>query len=158
MKLYKLVRIQKLNLSIHEAWHFFSSPRNLKNITPPDMDFEILTPDLQERVYEGMIIEYSVKPLFDVRVKWVTEIKSVDPYKMFIDEQRFGPYKFWHHQHLFKKISDHQIEMTDLIHYAIGFGILGDLVHRWWVKNRLEQIFTYRYQIIDKLINSEDDT
>jgi len=72
----------------------------------------------------------------------ITHLRAPD---FFVDEQRFGPYKFWHHQHLFKAVGS-GTEMTDIVHYAMGFGMLGDLVHRFIVSPRLNNIFDFRYE------------
>ena len=66
--------------------------------------------------------------------------------KYFIDEQRFGPYSFWHHQHHFKEI-DNGIEMTDIVHYKIPFWFLGDIANSLIVKSQLKKIFDFRKEV-----------
>lgn len=112
------------------------------------MKFVVLTENLG-KMYQGQIIQYRVRPLFNIPLNWVTEITSVKDKAYFIDEQRFGPYAFWHHQHHFTEIEG-GVRMVDLLHYKIPFGILGSIAHRLFVKKRLEEIFNYRYSFLEK--------
>ena len=150
MKLYTIYREQKLNISLDEAWEFFSFPSNLKNITPPYMGFEIKSDINNQKMFAGMIIEYIVKPLFGFPMKWVTEITHVKEKEYFIDEQRSGPYKLWHHLHQFR-IENGELIMNDIVNYALPFGFLGRIAHFLFVKKRVEEIFNYRKDILDKL-------
>ena len=142
MKIYSLERKQNLGMTICEAWNFFSNPNNLPLITPPSLKLNI-TSELPDRMYTGMIITYTVAPLLNLPVTWVTEITHVDKPGIFIDEQRFGPYKFWHHQHKFKEIEG-GIEATDLIHYALPLDPLSRIADELIVKKQLADIFDYR--------------
>ena len=148
MTLHTLAQEQRLPITQEEAWEFFSSPRNLDEITPGDLAFEIVS-TAGERIHEGQIITYRVKILPFVRVSWVTEIKAVDEGKSFIDEQRFGPYKFWHHRHTFEAIPG-GVLMRDLVHYGLGFGPFGAIAHAVFVRAKLQQIFGYRREILAK--------
>lgn len=150
MKLYTLFKEQKLNISLDEAWDFFSSPENLKKITPPYMGFEITSDFKQEKMYAGMIIAYIVKPVLNIPMRWVTEITHVKEKEYFIDEQRFGPYKFWHHLHQFR-IENGELIMVDKVNYALPFGIIGRIVHSLFVRKRVEGIFDYRKKVLDEL-------
>ena len=148
MKTYKLKTIQKLPISIHQAWDFFSSPVNLKEITPKEMGFIITSEhDANEKAYAGQIITYLVTPLAGIPIKWMTEITHVKENDYFVDEQRFGPYALWHHTHKFKEIQG-GVEMTDTVHYAIPYGLLGQLLHPILVKWKLKEIFDYRFEIL----------
>ncbi|HOK14279.1 MAG TPA: SRPBCC family protein [Candidatus Kapabacteria bacterium] len=144
MYLESFIRKQVLKTNIKECWDFFSNPKNLSVITPREMNFVILT-ELPEEIYPGLIIQYKVSPLLSIRMDWVTEITQVNKPFFFVDEQRFGPYKFWHHQHIFKEV-DGGIEMTDIVHYRIPFGIAGKVFGNWLVKKQLNKIFDYRTQ------------
>lgn len=146
MKLHRLQTVQRLPVSREEAWGYFSDASNLAKITPPDLGFEVTSP-LPEKVYAGLIITYKVRPLFNVPVRWVTEITHVDEPNLFVDEQRFGPYRFWHHQHLFRAIGG-GVEMTDIVHYALPPG--GGIARGVLVAPRLKQIFDYRHQVLEK--------
>ncbi|MGE5480486.1 MAG: SRPBCC family protein [Chloroflexota bacterium] len=146
MKIYSLKRVQSLPISRAEAWAFFTDPLNLSKITPESMSFEILS-ELPEKIYSGLIIEYFVRPIPGLRVRWITEIKHVEEGKFFIDEQRFGPYKFWYHKHTFESSNEGAL-MTDEVIYALPFGFLGRLFGSRLVANKLKTIFDYRYKVL----------
>jgi ligand-binding SRPBCC domain-containing protein len=147
-KVYSLQKIQFIPEKIEKVWDFFSSPKNLKDITPPHLRFHILS-DNEDKMYAGQIVEYIVKPLLGIPLYWMTEITHIEPMKYFIDEQRFGPYSFWHHQHHFKEVHN-GIEMTDIVHYKIPFWFLGDVANSLIVKNQLKKIFDFRKEVTDK--------
>jgi ligand-binding SRPBCC domain-containing protein len=149
MSIHCLQKTQKLNLSISEVWDFISSPKNLKEITPDYMGFEILT-DLPEKMYAGQIIQYKVTPLLNIPMSWCTEITHVKEHEYFVDEQRQGPYQFWHHQHHIKPIKN-GVEMLDIVHYQAPFGIIGELVTPLIVTKKLEEIFEYRFNKLIQL-------
>ena len=100
---------QFLPISLEKAWDFFSSPKNLNEITPPEMTFKILY-DIPEKMYEGLMISYKVSPMLNIPLDWVTEITHIKENEFFVDEQRLGPYSIWHHEHHFKEI-DGGVEM-----------------------------------------------
>ena len=150
--MYQLKRTQFVKTDLETCWNFFSSPKNLKVITPDYMGFDVLI-DLPEKMYEGLMIEYTVRPLLGLPMKWITEIKYVHDHKYFVDEQRKGPYKIWHHEHHFKEVEG-GVEMTDIVSYELPLGILGRLVHPVLVKNKLEEIFDYRFKKVEELFNS----
>ena len=150
MKIYSFETHLQLPVSIEKAWGFFSSPANLKIITPPHMGFVITSEFNNEKMYCGQIISYVVKPLAGIPLTWVTEITHVQEPYYFVDEQRFGPYALWHHKHFFKKI-DGGVEMRDLVHYALPLGFLGRMANTILVKNQLSAIFEYRAQKLEKL-------
>jgi ligand-binding SRPBCC domain-containing protein len=151
--LHKLERIQIIHSDIQTVWKFFSDPKNLNDITPSDLHFEILTKNLPDEIYPGLIIQYKVSPFKGIKTNWVTEIKHIVPQKLFVDEQIFGPYKFWHHLHLFEEIEKTKIKMTDRVYYKLPFSLLGEFIHKISIKKRLEEIFDYRYNKIDELFN-----
>lgn len=100
MAFYQFQREQFINTSIEELWDFISSPQNLKKITPENMGFDLRTPNLPDKIYEGMIISYRISPFWSIPTKWVTEITHMRDKSYFVDEQRVGPYSIWHHQHI----------------------------------------------------------
>ena len=151
VKPFCLERTQLLPTDLETAWAFFSDPANLVRITPPDMDFRITSPAVAE-TYAGQIITYTVRPLFGVAVDWTTEITHVDRPHFFVDEQRFGPYRFWHHQHRFRTVQE-GVEMTDLVHYLMPHDHFAWLVNRLVVAPRLKRIFDYRRQMLAELIS-----
>ncbi len=142
MSVYTLHIRQKLPISIEEAWAFFSDPKNLAVITPESMSFKTVSGD-DRSIFPGQIIQYVVKPLLGISMRWVTEITHVIDKKYFVDEQRVGPYALWHHKHFFKEIPD-GIEMEDIVDYKLPLGILGKMVHPFLVKPKLNEIFEYR--------------
>lgn len=154
MKIYKFYTEQLLEIPISEAWDFFSSPTNLAIITPPKMDFRIINISTGDKMFPGMIIEYIVKPLWSIPMRWVTEITQVKEHDYFIDEQRFGPYKFWHHRHKFVD-EDGKTKMIDEIFYSLPFGFIGRLAHVLFVKKNIEEIFKYRTKVISELFNNK---
>lgn len=147
-KVYSIKAVQTIPVTLQQAWDFFSRPDNLKDITPAHMGFTIRSKHHGEKMYAGQIIEYTLKPLFGIPVYWMTEITHVDEGNYFIDEQRFGPYSLWHHQHHFKAVSG-GVEMTDIVHYKIPFGFVGDMANAWFVNKQLKQIFDFRYHSIE---------
>ena len=144
-KVYSLKTVQQLPISLSEAWDFFSSPANLQKITPETMGFQIISKHHGEKMYAGQIIEYKVKPILDIPLYWMTEITQVVDKKYFIDEQRFGPYSLWHHQHHFEENAN-GVLMTDIVHYKLPFWILGDIANTLFVKQQLRDIFDYRFK------------
>ncbi len=151
MNFYSIKSTQHLPITLEEAWEFFSSPNNLAKITPPDMGF-VITSDKKdgEKMYAGQIITYIIKPMLNIPVKWMTEITHVKEGEYFIDEQRFGPYKLWHHRHSFKKTVN-GVEMNDEVNYVLPMGILGTIAHKLFIRKRIEYIFEYRTQVLNKL-------
>lgn len=149
-KVYSIKTVQKLPISIEQAWDFFSRPDNLRNITPSNLGFVILSKHHGDRMYPGQIIEYKVSPVLGIPLYWMTEITHVEDFKYFVDEQRFGPYGLWHHQHHFTPIEG-GVEMTDIVHYKIPFWFLGDIAHTLFVRSQLQKIFTFRFQKTEAL-------
>lgn len=147
--IYTLSATQDLPVDQETAWDFFSSPENLQKITPPEMGFTI-TSGKPAKAYAGQIITYRVSPFPGLRLPWVTEITSVEAGRRFVDEQRFGPYALWHHEHHFAPIPG-GVRMTDKVSYKLPLGPLGHLAHALFVKGRLRHIFAYREQVLDKL-------
>lgn len=149
MKIYTLHKKKRLPISVQQAWDFLSNPKNLKTITPDYMGFNILS-GADRPMFAGQIIQYIVTPVLGIKTKWVTEISHVVDKKYFVDEQRFGPYALWHHKHFIKEV-DGGVEMEDIIDYKLPFGILGQLVHPFLVKPKLEEIFNYRAKKLEEL-------
>jgi ligand-binding SRPBCC domain-containing protein len=137
---------QFLPISRQAAWDFFSTPENLNDITPPDMNFRIFT-KLPSKVYTGLMIVYKVSVFKGIAFEWVTEITHVQESEFFVDEQRTGPYSIWHHEHHFKEVPG-GVEMTDIVHYKLPFGWFGDLFHGLLVKPKLDKIFKYRHDTL----------
>lgn len=150
--MYQLKRKQFVKTDLETCWDFFSSPKNLKVITPDYMGFNVLV-DVPDKMYEGLMIAYTVKPLLGIPMEWITEIKYVHDHQFFVDEQRKGPYKIWHHEHHFKAVEG-GVEMIDIVTYELPLGFLGKIAHPLLVKHKLEEIFDYRFKKVEELFNS----
>lgn len=142
---FSLKTVQLLPISLPAAWDFFSTPANLKDITPAALGFEIISKHHGKHMYAGQIIEYTVKPVLGIPLYWMTEITQVVNQLYFIDEQRFGPYSLWHHQHHFETVEG-GVKMTDIVHYKLPLGWLGALANTLFVKKQLTTIFSYRFE------------
>jgi ligand-binding SRPBCC domain-containing protein len=149
MKIYQLKAFQKLPININEAWEFFSNPNNLSLITPKWLNFKI-TSKLPEKMYPGLIINYKVHPILGIPNTWVTEITQVKEPYYFVDEQRFGPYKMWHHQHHFKE-KDNGVEMTDIVNYALPFDPFSRPINSLLVEKKVKEIFLFREKKLKEL-------
>lgn len=150
--IYKFYREQQLNTDIHTAWDFFSSPYNLAKITPKEMAFKVKSQHDGQAIYEGLLIDYTVSPLLSIPLKWQTEITQVDDRKSFTDFQKKGPYKLWKHHHHFIP-NEKGVLMQDTVYYELHLGILGKLAHSLFVKKRINQIFDYRFKVLEKIFN-----
>ncbi len=150
--MYQIQRKQLLKADIDTVWDFISSPLNLEAITPDTMRFEILTDLRGQKMHPGQLIRYKISPFLGIRMNWVTEITHVQERSFFVDEQRFGPYKFWHHQHKITEVPG-GVEMLDTVHYMLPLGPLGTLAQKLFVQRQLEDIFTFRYNKLESLFN-----
>ncbi len=142
-----------LPVSIDRAWDFFSSAKNLALITPPEMDFKILTKLDDKEIHEGMLIDYTVKPVFGIPLNWQTEITYVNRPHSFADRQIKGPYKIWEHTHTFIP-KENGVLMKDEIKYQIPLGILGQLAHTIFVKDKVKEIFQFREKALEKIFGT----
>ncbi len=148
----QIIRKQIIKSDIESIWKFMSSPRNLDEITPKWMNFEITSKNTNQNMYPGMIITYNVTPFLNLKMVWITEITHIEDHILFIDEQRIGPYKMWHHEHRFEQVDD-GILMTDTITYVPPFGLFGMLANHLFIKKRITKIFDYRKNILEKIFN-----
>lgn len=151
---YTLTSKQVIDAPHELVWNFFSKPENLENITPKDLSFQIIF--LPEKTfYEGMVITYRIGIFPFIKNNWVTEISKIKNGEYFIDEQRVGPYKMWHHEHHFKKLKDNQIEMTDYVHFKPPLGIFGKIAYTLFIKKKVKQIFEFRWKFIESKFNKK---
>ncbi|WP_405202450.1 cell division inhibitor [Dokdonia sp. LLG6352-1] len=148
MKIYQIHSKQNLPISVDEAWQFLSNARNLGTITPNYMNFNIIS-GADRPVYAGQLIQYTVTPIANIKMQWVTEIISVKEGAYFVDEQKYGPYALWHHKHFIKEIPG-GVEMEDIVDYKVPAGFLGRLAHPYLVKPKLEEIFEYRKKALEE--------
>ena len=142
--MHQLTTVQRLPISLEQAWDFFSSPKNLAVITPKELNLVPITP-LPETMYPGIFVTYKVRPLLGIPLTWVTEITYIEDKKFFVDEQRLGPYRIWHHQHHFKAIPG-GVEMTDIVDYRLPLGPVGILLEKVMVGKKVREIFEFRHQ------------
>jgi len=152
MPVYQFFKAQELSTSVEEVWDFIKDPRNLKEITPDYMGFLITSELLKNQMYPGQIISYVVKPILGIPMTWVTEITHVEEPNFFVDEQRKGPYKMWHHEHKLVK-TENGVMMTDLITYEPPMGFLGAIANKLFIRKQLETIFEYRRKVLDEKFN-----
>lgn len=150
MAVYSLKTVQKIPVSLEEAWDFFSHPKNLALMTPEYLNLRFTNELYGEEMYAGQVMTYKVKPLLGIPMFWMTEITHVRDGEYFIDEQRFGPYALWHHQHHFREIPG-GVEMTDLVHYKIPLGWLGDLANSLFIRKQLDGIFDFRFRRVEEI-------
>lgn len=151
--LHTLQTKQFIKSDLKSIWDFISSPKNLSKITPDYMGFDIISDSVAEPMFPGQVIEYYVKPIAGIKMHWVTEITHVEQLHYFVDEQRFGPYAFWHHKHFLKEVAG-GVEMIDIVHYKLPFGIFGKLANILFVKKQLKSIFDFRFKKMEQLFNS----
>ena len=144
---------QFLPISLEEAWDFFSTPKNLNRITPGDVNFKIIN-EVPEKIYPGTIIIYDISPFLNIHFNWVTEITVVKHQEYFVDEQRKGPYRIWHHEHYFKKV-DGGVLMTDKLFYDIGKSVLGWLAGKLFVHKKVKAIFEFRGKQLEELFGKK---
>lgn len=105
------------------VFEFFSDPRNLAKITLKGMGFKITRID-ELPVRPGFRVEYTVRPLLGIPLRWVTRIPIFEPPHRFADIQERGPYNHWHHEHVFEEMGD-QTLMRDRVEYELPFGAFG---------------------------------
>ena len=148
----QIIQKQILKSDLKTVWNFISSPNNLEKITPDDMSFKITSKNINESMYPGMIITYKVTPLLKIPLTWVTEITHVKENNFFVDEQKIGPYKLWHHQHILKEVEE-GVLMIDIITYQPPLGFIGALLNFLFIKKKVKHIFKFRYNILEKLFN-----
>ena len=151
----QIIREQLVKTNIDDLWSFMSSPKNLQKITPQNMGFIITSENKDEIMYPGMIISYKVTPILNIPLTWITEITQVKDQKFFVDEQRVGPYKMWHHEHIFK-VQDNGVLMKDIITYIPPFGILGELVNYLFINKKVNEIFDFRSKVLEEIYNGSN--
>ena len=153
MSVQYLKTVQRIPVSLDEAWDFFSNPKNLSVLTPDKLNLKFTNELFGDEMYPGQVMTYMVKPVFGIPMFWMTEITNVKAKQFFVDEQRIGPYSLWHHQHHFKPI-DGGIEMTDLVHYRIPGGFLGNIAGKLFINRQLDIIFKYRFKKVEEIFGT----
>ena len=148
--LYKITSSQHVDAKLDKVWDYYSRPANLESITPKSLSFKILNNPIEE-MKEGDIIKFKMKLLPLINISWVTEIKSLKPLKYFIDEQKIGPYKLWHHRHSFEA-NRFGTTITDEIHFALPLKFISNILYTLFIKKKLKEIFEYRNKRIINLL------
>lgn len=151
MSTYRLFREQIVDRPLEEVFAFFADARNLETLTPPWLQFEILTPGHIE-MQVGTIIQYALR-VHGLPVHWTTAITVWNPPFEFVDVQLKGPYVLWHHRHTFESLGN-ATRMTDEVHYRLPLGWIGAAAHEVLVKRDLRQIFNYRERTVANLFNA----
>lgn len=153
MRLYRILSRQQLPTTLEQAWDFCSTPRNLPAITPEWLHFTV-TSDVPDRMYPGLAMTYSITPVPFWRVEWLTVITAIDEGRNFVDEQRTGPYRLWHHEHRFEPV-DGGVEMRDVVHYALPLDPLSRPLHDYLVRRQLQDVFEYRFRSLARLFGPD---
>lgn len=146
---------QFLPVTLEKAWAFFATPENLNRITPNDMVFEIIS-EVPGKMYEGLVISYRIRPMFNIPFHWQTEITHIKEFEFFTDEQRKGPYKRWHHEHHFREVKG-GVMMTDIVEYDIGKSLLGWMAGHFFVHKRVKEIFDFRYKMLENYFSPANE-
>lgn len=147
-KIHELYREQTISTQLDKAWEFIRTPRNLNLITPDDINFEIVS-DLPEEMYNGLLIEYRIGIPIIGKQTWLSELKHIRERHSFVDEQRFGPYKFWYHYHEIREV-DSGVCFIDRVSYIMPFGPFGPIARAFYVKKQLNKIFDYRREAMKR--------
>lgn len=156
MSMHRLYRQQQIQASLPQVWRFFSDARNLAQLTPPymRMRMRITSGEMADEIYPGMVITYKVSPVAGIALSWMTEITHAEKERLFVDEQRHGPFSLWHHQHLFREYAG-GVQMTDIVHYRLPLSFIGDMVHAAFIRRQLQDIFDFRQRRIETLFKNE---
>lgn len=147
-RIHRFEQTQILPVPLEEAWAFFSEPKNLDSMTPPELAFDTQSGD-DEAMFPGQIIVHRIQILPKIWTTWVTEIVETEERSYFIDEQRFGPYKFWHHLHRFEAC-DEGTRMLDRVHYALPFHPFSAPMNGLFIRPQLEHIFQFRRKVLEE--------
>jgi len=154
MPIEKYTQEQYIAAPIEKVWAFFSDINSLAVLTPPHIRLGIAHIDLPKEMHKGQKIVLKMAPLWGIRVKWHTIIADVITEELFADEQEKGPYKYWRHEHHFKKQGDGTL-MTDVVRYQMPT-IVPAFVTRWLgVREKLEAVFEYRRAKMNEMFNKK---
>lgn len=154
--IHTIIQKQWLPISLDKAWAYFATPANLQEITPEDMTFEIVSP-VPDKMYQGLMILYVIRPFARIPMRWCSEITSVQEKRFFIDAQRSGPYKLWHHEHHFEE-QDGGVLMTDILYYDIGRSVFGWLAGELFVHKKIQDIFQHRKRRLEQIFGTDEQS
>jgi ligand-binding SRPBCC domain-containing protein len=143
-----LERTQVVPRDLPTVFAFFKRPENLEQLTPPWLNFRILsTSDLEVRA--GTRIRYRLR-LNGIPLTWESLISRYEENVFFVDEQVRGPYHRWVHRHAFREVPG-GVEVSDRVEYALPFGPLGRIAHVLVVRRQLDGIFGYRHRVMQEV-------
>lgn len=132
-------------LAVRDTFTVFENPYNLARLTPPWLNFKILTPNL--KMHKDAEIEYSLAWM-GLPMRWKTRITEYEPPFLFVDEMEKGPYSLWRHRHTFRP-SEQGTIVGDRVEYALPLGPIGNLAHNLMVRRQVEEIFLFRQRALD---------
>ena len=151
--MYRLEREQEICSIIQYVRDFIKNPKNLNTITPPELDFKIVS-NVPDVMHDGLEVEYDIQVPFFGRRKWLAELKHIREPFSFVDEQRLGPYSFWYHYHELVEQGD-RVKIIDRVFYEVPYGLLGKAMHALFVRKTLERIFHFRKEKLAELLSVE---
>ncbi|HSK72211.1 MAG TPA: SRPBCC family protein [Pyrinomonadaceae bacterium] len=146
-----LTRSLTLGLPLEKVFKFFSDAINLERITPPELNFHIITPQPIE-IEQGTLIDYKLK-IRGLSVKWRTRITVWNPPFEFVDEQIRGPYKQWIHRHTFTEIEKNKTLIEDEVKYRLPVEPFGDVIH-FLIRKELDYIFDFRQKTVKEILSA----
>lgn len=144
-----LTRKQTLSLPREEVFAFFADAGNLERITPPELNFQILTPQPID-IKQGALIDYKLR-MRGLPLKWRTEISTWEPPFKFVDQQLTGPYRQWIHTHTFTELGPNETQIEDVVRYRLPFEPFGDAIH-FLVRRELDYIFDFRQKAVAEIL------
>ena len=151
MNTHELHRDLWLPRPLDEIFPFFADAGNLELLTPPWMHFHVLTPRPIE-MRTGALIDYRLR-IHGLPLRWRSEITTWDPPHRFVDAQRRGPYRLWHHTHTFVS-RDGGTLCRDTVKYSVPFDFVA---HRFFVRPDIESIFNFRQRKLRELFAEKPD-
>ncbi len=135
---FRLESIQFLPQPRERIFEFFSDAFQLQTLTPPWLHFSVLTP-APIRIAAGTLIDYRLR-LHGLLVRWQSRISVWEPPTRFVDEQTKGPYRRWHHEHVFEAVEGGTL-CCDVVDYSVPGG---RLIHSLLVRRDIQAIFEFR--------------
>jgi ligand-binding SRPBCC domain-containing protein len=127
--------------SLEHTFAFFADASNLERLTPPWLNFAIVTP-MPIVMTAGVDIDYRIR-LYGVPIPWRSRIDVWEPRVRFVDRQTIGPYRWWRHEHGFQAVTG-GTRVVDHIEYVPRAAWLSGAL----VRRDVERIFEYRQRVL----------